>query len=64
MSTITCCFGCTQRHPHCHSSCEEYASQKIEYEKFKAYMAKAKEQSDGKLQSLFKLRPIKTPYHK
>ena len=29
---ITCCFGCVDRQPLCHSVCERYKQQKAEYD--------------------------------
>lgn len=36
---ITCCKNCVppQRHPCCHSTCEQYLKEKAEYEKQKEY---------------------------
>lgn len=39
---ITCCMGCTDRHPGCHGSCDEYKQQKAEYDETKAEKDKRK----------------------
>lgn len=37
MIAINCCKDCVppQRHPGCHSKCEQYAKEKLEYDKLK-----------------------------
>lgn len=37
---IKCCKNCENRHPHCHNTCEEYLTEKAEWEKIKAEIRK------------------------
>ena len=38
---ITCCKGCTDRHPACHADCERYLAEKQAYESLKHAKAEA-----------------------
>lgn len=40
---ICSCYGCTDRHPKCHSTCDKYKSFKEELEKQKAAVRPLKE---------------------
>lgn len=40
------CYGCTERHSECHSSCERYAEFRRNLESEKAVIAKQKEENE------------------
>lgn len=41
--SITCCYQCEKRHPHCHATCEEYKKARDEHleEQAEIYRKKA-----------------------
>lgn len=53
---ITCCKDCKERHHGCHAGCETYINEKKQYEEFKEYLAREKEQFNGRMRVMNTLR--------
>lgn len=60
MKTIDCCYKCSSRYLGCHSECEEYMSERQEYDNEKDIInKKRKESTDYKCHYIDKMEKIR-----